>query len=120
MKGNKEKICQQLVVASLLGDGVSCCVVSGKESPLYNSSSGVGNKSPEIIDNHRIFVPHTETYLGSMYEDWYVLHLPLSISTLHSYKIYLVGCVDGGSPVFNRSRCVTPSLHWYSGNMLPA
>jgi len=68
IKGNKEKIYQRIVVASLLGDAVSCCVVSGKQSKFLENNNIARKNTPEIVDTHRIFVPHTDTYLGSFVE----------------------------------------------------
>jgi hypothetical protein len=61
---NKEAIYQQIVVASLLGDGVSSGVVVGPEHPLYQKLKNNG-KNPFIVDSYSHFVPETLTELGS-------------------------------------------------------
>ena len=61
---NKEDIYQQIVVASLLGDGLSSGVVVGPEHPLYAKLKSNG-KAAYIVDSYSHIVPDTSADLGS-------------------------------------------------------
>jgi len=61
---NKEEIYQQIVVASLLGDGLSSGVVVGCENPLYSKLKQNG-KAAFIVDTYSQIVPDTISDLGS-------------------------------------------------------
>lgn len=66
---NKEKICQQIVVASLLGDGLSSCLVLGKEHPLLGKIKANKSKVPRIVDTYSSIIPDTGDCLGSHLTD---------------------------------------------------
>jgi len=69
VKANKEQIYQQIVVASLLGDAVSSCLLLGDHHPLLQAPAKDGQRKrkifPRIMDTYSCFVPETEDCLGS-------------------------------------------------------
>ncbi len=75
LKANKEKIYQQIVVASLLGDGLSSCVVMGALHPgvqaITNNNILLRGSAPTIVDTYSFIAPETQDCLGSeLLERW--------------------------------------------------